>query len=67
MEIYLLLQFDTTPQGTIKLILSDDFSDKSLVVANTSYCEGETPCKYLDPWDLNWPSGELRGVSGGVM
>jgi hypothetical protein len=43
----------------VKLILSDDFSNKSIGAENLSYCDGKTLCKYLDPWDLNWPSGEL--------
>lgn len=54
-----LLQFDTNPHGTIKLILSDDFADEAfLAEKDLPYCKGPTPCQYLDPWDLNWPSGE---------
>ena len=57
-------QFDTNPQGTIKLLLSDDFSDEAFNVADLPYCKGNISCKYLDPWDLNWPLGILQcGVS----
>ena len=51
------LQFDTNPQGTIKLVLSDDFANSSMQAKDLSYCQGKTPCQFLDPWDLNWPSG----------
>ena len=52
-------QLDTNPQGTVKLILSDDFADESSspVSANQPYCQGDITCRYLDPWDLNWPIG----------
>ena len=55
------LQFDTNPQGTIKLILSDDFADESSLPVSEDklpYCRGNITCRYLDPWDLNWPIGK---------
>jgi hypothetical protein len=66
-EIFLrkgYLQLDTNPQGTVKLILSDDFADESSspVSANLPYCRGDITCRYLDPWDLNWPI-ESRAVT----
>ena len=54
----LCMQLDTHPHGTIKLILSDDFSNTSFQAGDLEYCQGKVPCKFLDPWDLNWPSGE---------
>ena len=53
-----LLQFDTNPQGTIKVMLSDDFADVSFDITKQSYCRSNYSCLYLDPWDLNWPIGE---------
>ena len=53
------IQLDTNPQGTVKLILSDDFAEEpsSPVSDNLPYCGGNITCRYLDPWDLNWPIG----------
>ena len=53
------IQLDTNPQGTVKLILSDDFAEESSspVSDNLPYCGGNITCRYLDPWDLNWPIG----------
>ena len=50
-------QFDTHPLGTVNLMLSDDFANEGFTVSNLSYCKGDVPCQYLDPWDLNWPRG----------
>lgn len=55
MSVY---QFDTKPQGTVKLMLSDNFANESFDPSTLPYCKGEVPCQYLDPWDLNWPVGE---------
>lgn len=50
-------QFDTNPHGTIKLLLSDDFADETFRATDLPYCKGNISCKYLDPWELNWPLG----------
>lgn len=51
-------QFDTKPQGTVKLMLSDDFANETFDPSKLPYCQGKVACQYLDPWDLNWPIGE---------
>ena len=56
-------QFDTKPQGTVKLMLSDDFANKTFDPSKLPYCQGKVPCQYVDPWDLNWPIGEQKAIA----
>ena len=60
--IFCLLQFDTHPHGTVRLMLSDDFANKTFSTHDLPYCNGSVPCEYLDPWDLNWPIGEYVNI-----
>ena len=59
MYVHFIMQFDTKPQGVIRVLVSDELSNNSFDPNELVYCidiaQHNLTCRYEDPRELNWP------------